>query len=328
MNKGLIGIIVPVYKVEKYIAECIDSILAQTYTDFRLILVDDGTPDNAGKICDEYSKSDSRITVIHQENAGVTRARARGVEEADNCEFITFVDGDDMLTQTALEEYISRLTEDDGDIVISSKFQTECGETRDISIHYKFTGTTLGIDEFRRKMISIKGAMPWGRMFRKCIILPDTFNTPKEVHYGEDAIMNSRIAFNTKKDVSIIEKALYIYRQNNEGVCKNFSYSHSYENLLREYMLKAIPENELAKHYNDFVWRRLWLWRELFNNSISRPEWYNTKFHKTLIEDIRNGQCTIGHSDWLLLKYGHPIMRFMIILARKIKNLFKRSICK
>ena len=73
-----IAVIVPVYKAEEYIAECIESILAQTYTKFRLVLVDDGTPDGAGKICDEYAKKDTRITVIHQQNAGVTRARARG----------------------------------------------------------------------------------------------------------------------------------------------------------------------------------------------------------------------------------------------------------
>ena len=97
MRKGFIGVIVPVYKVEKYIAECLESILAQRYTNFRLILVDDGTPDNAGKICDEYAKKDSRITVIHQENAGVTCARARGIEEAEDCEWITFVDADDTI---------------------------------------------------------------------------------------------------------------------------------------------------------------------------------------------------------------------------------------
>ena len=102
--KGLIGVIVPVYKVEKYIAECIESILAQTYTNFRLILVNDGSPDNAGIICDEYAKKDSRITVIHQENGGVTSARARGVEEASDCEFITFVDADDTIPQNSLQE--------------------------------------------------------------------------------------------------------------------------------------------------------------------------------------------------------------------------------
>ena len=103
MAKALIGVIVPVYKVEKYIAECIDSILAQTYTNFRLILVNDGTPDDAGRICNEYAKKDPRIMVIHQENAGATRARERGVDEAADCEFITFVDSDDTIATQYLE---------------------------------------------------------------------------------------------------------------------------------------------------------------------------------------------------------------------------------
>ena len=102
MSHNLIGVIVPVYKTEKYVAECIESILAQTYKTFRLILIDDGSPDNAGKICDEYAKKDSRITVIHQENAGVTRARAAGVEVAEDCTWITFVDSDDTITADAL----------------------------------------------------------------------------------------------------------------------------------------------------------------------------------------------------------------------------------
>ena len=119
MKQELIGVIVPVYNVERYIEECIESILAQTYTNFRLILVDDGTPDNADKICDKYAKKDSRITVIHQENAGVTRARARGVEEAIDCEWITFVDGDDTITEDALESMYS-YTNNNIDIVVAT----------------------------------------------------------------------------------------------------------------------------------------------------------------------------------------------------------------
>ena len=142
MTNGLIGVIVPVYKVEKYIAECIESILAQTYTKFRLILVDDGSPDNAGKICDEYAKKDPRITVIHQKNAGVTRARARGVDEAEDCEFITFADADDLMPSNALKTLVSILKPDTnivmgalkrfrGDIVIS---KSEC-DTKIIKIN-------------------------------------------------------------------------------------------------------------------------------------------------------------------------------------------------
>ena len=100
----IISIIVPVYKVEKYLNRCIDSILAQTYADFELILVDDGSPDNSGSICDEYAQKDSRIRVIHKENGGVSTARNAGMKDAKG-EWITFIDSDDWVDGTYLEDF-------------------------------------------------------------------------------------------------------------------------------------------------------------------------------------------------------------------------------
>ena len=82
MNMPKISIIVPVYKAEKYLNRCVDSILAQTFTDWELLLIDDGSPDRSGEICDEYAKKDSRIRVIHKENGGVSSARQRGLDES------------------------------------------------------------------------------------------------------------------------------------------------------------------------------------------------------------------------------------------------------
>ena len=93
-----ISIIVPVYKTEKYLHRCLDSIVAQTYTDWECILVDDGSPDNSGMICDEYAEMDSRFRVFHQENKGVSAARNKGLDEA-NGEWIGFVDSDDWISQ-------------------------------------------------------------------------------------------------------------------------------------------------------------------------------------------------------------------------------------
>ena len=90
----MVSIIVPIYKVESYLPKCIDSILVQTYTDFELILVDDGSPDNCGIICDAYAEKDKRVRVIHQKNAGVSAARNAGIEAAKG-EYISFIDGDD-----------------------------------------------------------------------------------------------------------------------------------------------------------------------------------------------------------------------------------------
>ena len=103
-----ISVIVPVYKVEPYIHQCIDSILAQTYTDFELILVDDGSPDNCGMICDEYAKQDDRIRVIHQENQGLSAARNAGIDIAKG-ECLTFIDSDDLWEPDKLEKQMALL---------------------------------------------------------------------------------------------------------------------------------------------------------------------------------------------------------------------------
>ena len=92
----LISIIIPVYKVEKYLEKCINSIIGQTYTNLQIILVDDGSPDNSGKICDKYAKEDSRIEVIHKSNGGLSEARNRGIERAKG-KYIGFVDSDDYI---------------------------------------------------------------------------------------------------------------------------------------------------------------------------------------------------------------------------------------
>lgn len=100
--KDLITIVVPIYKVEKYLEKCINSILEQTYKNIEIIFVDDGSPDNCGKICDEYAKKDSRIKVIHKENGGLSDARNAGIEIATG-KYITFVDSDDYITNDYIE---------------------------------------------------------------------------------------------------------------------------------------------------------------------------------------------------------------------------------
>ena len=111
----LISIIVPVYKAEKYLSECIDSIISQTYENFELILIDDGSPDNSGKICDEYAEKDKRIKVIHKENAGVSSARNIGLDNASG-EYIAFIDSDDFVDKQYLEKLHCNLKHNDADI--------------------------------------------------------------------------------------------------------------------------------------------------------------------------------------------------------------------
>lgn len=114
---NLISVIVPVYKVEKYIKKCIESIINQTYENLEIILVDDGSPDNCGKICDEYAKKDKRIKVIHKENGGVSSARNLGLEKS-NGQYITFIDSDDWIEEEYCEILLTTLKEQNADCAI------------------------------------------------------------------------------------------------------------------------------------------------------------------------------------------------------------------
>ena len=111
-----LSIIVPVYKVEKYIKESVDSIIASTFTDFELILVDDGSPDNCGKICDEYANNHARVRTIHKENGGLSSARNAGLDIARG-KLVAFVDSDDRILPDMLEKKINTLEKEDADVV-------------------------------------------------------------------------------------------------------------------------------------------------------------------------------------------------------------------
>ena len=114
-----ISIIVPIYNVEEYLCKCLDSIVNQTYTDYELILIDDGSTDDSGKIADEYSSKDDRITVIHKKNSGVSDARNRGLENASG-KYICFIDADDWIEVSYLEELLLLAKSNDADIAMCS----------------------------------------------------------------------------------------------------------------------------------------------------------------------------------------------------------------
>ena len=108
MEQALISVIVPVYNVEKYLPECVESIISQTYGNLEIILVDDGSTDRSGKICDEFAEKDSRIVVIHQKNSGVSAARNRGLDVCKG-DYISFVDSDDYYCTDLMESAMNAL---------------------------------------------------------------------------------------------------------------------------------------------------------------------------------------------------------------------------
>ena len=203
-----ISIIVPVYKVEKYLRRCLDSIVAQTFTDWECILVDDGSPDNSGKICDEYAEKDKRFRVFHQDNAGVSAARNKGLDEAKG-EWIGFVDSDDWIEKETYEvAYNSAIKEDVNVICYGAKFYKN-GEFSNVpfkdkgDIFYKF-------QHYRVYMHSL-----WNKLIKRELI--DGKKIATNLKVCEDLVFNFDIM--TGKDVSIkyLNANMYNYRLDSDS---------------------------------------------------------------------------------------------------------------
>lgn len=312
MTQGLIGIIVPVYKTEKYIAECIESILAQTYTNFRLILVDDGTPDNASKICDEYAEKDRRITVIHQENAGVTRARARGVEEAANCEFITFVDSDDIIASRYLQTLHNAIN-DSVDIV-----------TNELNI----TTTSLSKGKYLKHLfIGGVNTGPWSKLFRRTLFNTHTFNIPRTIVVGEDVLMNIRLAFaSNKEEIAVINTpGIYNYRQIESSIMHTFKSTPQYEHQFQQHLSASIPDGEKGKYFELTIKNRLRHFKRFWGKKLHVKGMKESEFYKELKSDIATHNYQLPAVERMLFTNENPVVRFLALIARGVLKVFRKK---
>lgn len=180
----LVSIIVPVYNAEKYLNRCIDSILSQTMTDFELLLIDDGSKDNSGRICDEYAIKDARVRVFHKPNGGVSSARNLGLDNAKG-KWITFVDADDRCSCNYLEHLLSKV-DDDTDLIISyAVICDSTGEKAEVYPEYRVNATN-----FERLFVDSDmhwHTSPWAKLYRASIIYENSLRFNEMMHIGEDA---------------------------------------------------------------------------------------------------------------------------------------------
>ena len=219
MNQGLVSIIVPVYKAEKYIHQCIDSLLAQTYRNIEVILVDDGSPDNCGKICDEYAAKDCRVKVIHQQNGGVSVARQTGIDHATG-EYSIHADPDDWVELNMIEELVVKAVADNADMVICDFYRESKSEK---TCDCQNPGDDLSASAVLRKILSqqLHGSC-CNKLVNRSRIEGIGF-TPEDLCILEDELYNIRILARKIK-VSYLPKAFYHYRVENEhSLCNTIS---------------------------------------------------------------------------------------------------------
>ena len=217
-----ISVIVPVYNVEKYIKQCLDSILNQTFSDFELICVNDGTLDNSRLILEEYKEKDSRIIIIDKENGGLSSARNAGMKAAKG-RFISFVDSDDWIEPDMLENLYQNITSLDTDISICAVHLYD-DEKKTVKDDEAYFNLSVFPESFDNRAFSYKDTrdftmnvpvMAWNKLYRRSLIEECSAVFP-EGKIFEDGPFFFSIYFKTKK-VSIVRKPLYFYRINREG---------------------------------------------------------------------------------------------------------------
>lgn len=239
MCKPLISIIVPIYNAERYLHRSIDSIIAQTFTDWELLLIDDGSPDRSGEICDEYAKKDNRVRVIHKENGGVSSARQKGQDEACG-EYTIHVDPDDWVEPRMLEELYRKAKDDNADMVICDYYTNEGTQ----QYYIKQEPTKLNNNVVLYELFQQLHGSCCNKLVRRACY-SNRANFPKGINCCEDLIWCIQVLKCNPK-ISYLDKAYYHYiLTTTESQAKTISAERSLQDLR---MLRELESLLSAEH--------------------------------------------------------------------------------
>lgn len=331
-----VSIIIPVYNVEKYLKRCLDSVLCQTYTNFEVILVDDGSTDNSRDICDEYKKYDKRIKVIHKNNEGVSVARNKGIEVATG-KYILFLDSDDFIEKNCIEILIKSISNKKYDLVIYGyimEFLNNDIENKVVTPNNKiYCKVEEYLNEFQYYRENGLFGYVWNKMYqteilRKYDILFENNAFPEDVYFNF-------VYLQYCKEIMVINKSLYHYmHQSSHSLSKTqrnepFT-SHSLYNRTSEFLrgfncydinskfintvyIEALMNYILVQIYNDK--KRIHKLKSLYNNpmvtyAISESH-HNVPFYKIMNK---------------LMKFKLPVTTIIFIYLYRIYDKFKDKV--
>lgn len=312
MDEALISIIIPIYKVEKYLRRCLDSVLCQTYKNLEIILVDDGSPDRCGKICDEYAQSDSRIKVYHKDNGGLSDARNYGVERAHG-DYITFIDSDDYVAPNYIEYLYILIDKYKAEISVCCMIQTD-SDTVDYPINELlpeeqiltgYEACERLLDDMYLTLVTACGKL-YARQIAKSYIFPVGKN-------HEDEATTCKYYYSSKK-VVIGNRCLYAYYKNNSSITntqgEEFNFDAEWALEHRALFFEENEEKELAQL----------AWGRLFYFYVNDSDKHNRRSDKYIKDLGKKGEL----SDGIKLRvwvYNHS--RCVFGICSKLCNIIK-----
>ena len=229
MKNPLVSVLVPVYNIERYIGLCLESIIRQTYANLEIIVVDDGSTDRSGEICDLYALKDSRIKVIHKENGGLVSARKAAINVASG-EYIGYVDGDDWIGEGFYSALLSAIQQTDSDAVIAGFSRELFSKTArienalPIGIYEgksleKLYSSMISYDDFFRHGVT---TYLWNKLFRAEIIKDCQISVDERISIGEDGAAVYPALLKCKR-ICITDNCSYHYRQREDSMLKRTS---------------------------------------------------------------------------------------------------------
>jgi len=285
MQTPKVSIIVPVYNAEPYLRRCLDSILAQTFTDFEAVLVDDGSTDQSGAICDEYAKIDKRLKVVHQCNQGVSVARNNGLEISKG-NWISFVDADDYVSSEYLQHLYGGLTgKDDGNILVWGSIIAKNKIKKQLP-QKAMKGGEAAVYIMKNNILDLAG--PVSKLFSSSLIFVNNIKFPENISMGEDAIFLQRY-LNVVDTVAFIADIDY-YVHDTKGsltkrmydFCSEWDCFITWKNLMTDYVKKY---HSYFLSPNEIIWNNRIGYtfnRCLFCVAYQNPAWSLVRQWKTL----------------------------------------------
>ena len=323
-----VSIIVPVYQVENYLHKCVDSILAQTFTDFELILVDDGSKDRSGQICDEYAEMDERVTVIHKENSGPSDTRNRGIEQAAGNYFM-FVDSDDYIAPTMVECLYQSILKENADIAACNfLYSFEDDRNQDFSTNIQWEVVSGAEIFYNRKNDRSCGywTVVWNKLYKSKVFGKLRFRAGK---YYEDEFWANDIYQMDIKMVTIPE-CLYYYRQHGNNSMKTTNSKKNLdilEALQDRIDIYLMDETHAAQAYRVLIYSLEYLEKSkrMITNREEKAKYLQAeKRTKDIVHQLRKRKLTNIQRTSLVFLELAPCLVFAV--GMKFRGLLERFI--
>lgn len=322
-NKPMISVIVPVYNVEKYIKKGIESLLAQSYQNIEIILVDDGSPDNSSAILDQYAKKDNRIKVLHQKNQGVSTARNNGIK-ISNGEYILFVDGDDYVRKDYVEYFYKLISKESAEMAVNYDLFSALNS---IHRHHEMGEVKSPEQIIEDIYLGKMNVAVWNKIYKKSFLENNNIRFDSKIWYGEGMLFNIECLSSTKK-IAVGSRKVYYQVYNQNSAMRSFN---------MESNLCGIRSLELQKKYLDKKNKKLiraWEYHlRCFNRSIltgiiktkSKKKYYLQ--YKECIRGLRRRvflpfqvDIPLRERMWNIIALVSPVLAIEIAIAREKKR--------